>query len=59
VNNKDKVQIQDIYSDTKLNHYLSQKLKLTKNSNFNHLINTLTLTEALNPMEDPGQNIMY
>ena len=59
MNNKDKVQIQDIYSDIMLNHYLSQKLKLLGNSNFNHLINILTLIKALDPMEDPGQNIMY
>jgi hypothetical protein len=29
-------------SDTKLNHYLFQKLKLIGRDKFNHLINTLT-----------------
>jgi hypothetical protein len=33
-------------SDTMLNHYLSQKLKLTGRGKFNHLINTLTFADT-------------
>jgi hypothetical protein len=34
--------IQDLCSNTMLNHYLSQNLKLIEKIKFNHLINTLT-----------------
>ena len=35
------------YSDTMLNHRLSQKLKLPRNGEFNHLTIVLTLLELL------------
>ena len=36
---------QNLYFDTMLNHYLSQKLKLIRNDKFNHLVNILTVNE--------------
>jgi hypothetical protein len=38
VNDRDKAQTQDLYSDIMLNHHLSQKLKLIGKIKFNHLI---------------------
>jgi hypothetical protein len=38
VNDEDKAQIQDLCSDTKLNNHLSQKFKLIRKNEFNHLI---------------------
>jgi hypothetical protein len=44
-----------------LNHYLSQKLKLTGNSKFSHLINTLTLlfTDLNSPSISEAPHIEY
>jgi hypothetical protein len=42
-NERDKVQTQNLFFDTMLNHHLSQKLKLIRRDKFNHLINTSTL----------------
>jgi hypothetical protein len=38
----DKVQTREFCSNTMLNHYLSQNVKLIRNDEFNYLINTLT-----------------
>jgi hypothetical protein len=42
MNDEDKIRILDLYSDTILNHHLSQKLKLIGEDKFNHLIYILT-----------------
>jgi hypothetical protein len=37
------IRIQDLYSDTMLNHQLSQNFKLIEKGKSNHLINTLII----------------
>jgi hypothetical protein len=52
-----RVQTQDFYSDTMLNHQLSKKQKLIKNSKFNHLINILTIYNEKHNDECKGYGI--
>jgi hypothetical protein len=49
MNDRDKVRIQDFFSDSKLNHHLFQKLKPIGNYKFNHLINIQTFTLMCGP----------
>jgi hypothetical protein len=43
VNDGDKIRTRNLCVDTILNHDLSKKFKLIKKSEFNHLINILTV----------------
>ena len=41
-----RIKLRILYSDTMLNYHLSQKLKLSRNGEFNHLTIILTSTLA-------------